>query len=80
MAGLERVDVVGLTDSGPGASPGVPFREMTLATKDPLGQIAAAAYLKVIVNLLQAHATFPPPHIVKGTTSIQIWYLAPSPN
>ena len=80
LAAKEQVDVVTFTDSGPGASPGVPFRQMSLATTDPLGKIAAAVYLKVIVTLLQAHATFPPPHISKGSTSIQIWYPAPSPN
>jgi hypothetical protein len=84
LVGAERIDVVGLTDSGPSASAGVPYRVMYLATKDPLGKIVAAAYLKVIQNLLQAHATFPAagvtPAMVNGQKVIQISYPAPSPN
>jgi len=80
LATLEPVDAVGFADSGPGASQGVPFRMMNLATTDPTGQKAAAAYLQVIKNLLQTHANFPPPHIISGSASIQIWYSAPSPN
>lgn len=84
LAVLERVDVVGFADSGPGASAGVPFRTMYLAEKDPLGQIAAAAYLKVIKNLLQAHANFPAAQVSQvslgGQNVVRVHYAAPSPN
>jgi hypothetical protein len=85
MASLEPVDVVGFADSGPGASAGVPFRQVALAETDPAASVAASAYLRAMLQLLQAHATFPAfthvGHVTlpDGTKVVQAEYAAPSP-
>ncbi len=84
MAHLEPVDVVGFSDSGPGASAGVPFRLMALGESDPAALVSASGYLQAMLHLLQAHATFPAfNHVGQATLSgqkvVEVEYAAPSP-
>jgi len=84
MATLEPVDIVGFADSGPGASAGVPFRLMALGESDPAAPVSGSAYLQAMLQLLQAHASFPAfSHVAQTTLSgqkvVQVEYAAPSP-
>jgi hypothetical protein len=85
LADSQPIDIIGFTDSGPGASPGVPFRAVDLSTADPNGGMSSAAYIDGIVRILKAHATFPPyQNVMKvtlpdGQVVAQVQYAAPSP-
>jgi hypothetical protein len=79
----ESVYIAGFVDSGPGASPGVPYRAAGLAETDPSGE-PSTSYLQTMVSVLEAHATFPAPQgtpltLPDGQTVLKIQYLAPSP-
>jgi hypothetical protein len=71
-----RVQVVSFGDSGPGASAGVPLRELTVLAPSP-------AYLGQLLSFL--HAQRPPllpvvsTHHVGAATDVQIEFTAPSP-
>ncbi len=80
------VDVVGFSNSGPGASTGVPFRTATLATTDPASALAGRAYLRWLGSvLLNRNPPFPPltrhrlVPLPDGQYVARIGYLAPSP-
>jgi hypothetical protein len=81
----QPIDVLGFTDSGPGAGPGIPLRAVDLSTTDPNGGMSSSAYLQGVVQVLRTHATFPPYQKVSrvtmpdGQTAIQVQYAAPSP-
>lgn len=80
----QPIDVLGFADSGPGASPGVPFRVVALAGTDPASGLTARQYLQQMGQLLNAHADFPAytkaePVKVDGQPAVQIEYAAPSP-
>lgn len=83
LANQEPIDILDFGDSGPGASPGVPFRTVDLAEMDP--GVSAQGYLPTIASVLKAHATFPlyqhvgPVTLADGQTAIEIQYSAPSP-
>jgi len=84
ITNLEPVDVVAFSDSGPGASAGVPFRLMALGESDPAALVSASEYLQAMLHLLQAHATFPAfNHVGQATLSgqkvVEVEYAAPSP-
>jgi hypothetical protein len=81
----EPVHILAFSDSGPEASPGVPFRVVDLAITGPgVGQ-NAAQYIATLRATLEAHANFPKwtsvgPHTMPdGTRAAQITYAAPSP-
>jgi hypothetical protein len=84
LADQQPIDIIGFTDSGPGASPGVPFRAVDLSTTDPNGGMSSAAYLQGIVQVLRTHATFPAYQKVSrvtladGQTAAQVQYAAPT--
>ncbi len=80
LAGQGPVSVAGFSDSGPGASPGVPMRAMALAS--PPG--AKSGYLTSLLALLHAQQ---PPYLasslslarVDGHQVVQVEFAAPSP-
>lgn len=81
----QPVDVLAFTDSGPGASPGIPFRQADLALTDPASGMSPSAYLQSMVRILKTHASFPaydkvgPGMLPDGQRVAQIEYAAPSP-
>ena len=84
LAQQQPIHVVAFSDSGPGASPGVPLREVDLAETNPAAGMSSAAYLQSMIRLLRAHATFPAfTHVgqqrVDGRTVVQFLYAVPSP-
>ena len=85
LADSQPIDIIGFTDSGPGASPGIPFRAVNLSTTDPNGGMSSSAYLQGIIRILKNHATFPPYKNVSkvtlpdGQVAAQVEYAAPSP-
>jgi hypothetical protein len=85
LAAKEPIDVLGFSDSGPEASPGVPFRIVDLAITEPGAGTRAPGYLQTLRETLQAHANFPvythvgPTKMPDGQTAVQIEYAAPSP-
>ena len=80
LAGEGRVDVVGFSDSGPGASPAVPLRVADLAS--PPG--VKSGYLRSVLALLRAQQA---PYLatslslarLDGREVIRIEFAAPSP-
>lgn len=79
LAVVEPLDVVGFTDSGPGASSGVPFRLMVLAANDPAATVSAQAYLQAMLNLLQAHGAHAIQTTLNGHNVVEVGYSAPTP-
>jgi hypothetical protein len=85
IATVEPVGVVDFADSGPGASAGVPFRLMALGATDPAASVSVSAYLQALLQVLQAHATFPAFDHARQTTLpdgqkvVEVEYDAPSP-
>ncbi len=85
LAAQQPIDVLAFTDSGPGASQGIPFRAVDLAVTDPASGLTAAQYLHSLAQLLNAHANFPaytkatPVMLPDGQRAAQIEYAAPSP-
>ena len=79
------IDILGFTDAGPGAGPGVPFREVALAATDPASGLSSSGYLQVLARVVTTHATFPAPHhagpvtLPSGQSVVEIVYTAPSP-
>jgi hypothetical protein len=81
----EPVHILEFSDSGPEASPGVPFRVVDLAITGPgVGQ-NAAQYIATLRATLLAHANFPKwttahrEQMPDGQFAAQITYSAPSP-
>ena len=78
----EPIHVLAFNDSGPGASPGIPFRVVDLAATDPAGGVSGS-YVQTLRQTLQAHANFPAwtsvhPHTMPdGQRAVQIEYAAP---
>jgi hypothetical protein len=86
LANRQPIDVLAFTDSGPGASPDIPFRAVDLAVTDPAASgMPPSEYLGSLRQLLLAHANFPaytkvgPVTLPDGQTAVQIEYAAPSP-
>jgi hypothetical protein len=85
LADSQPINILGFTDSGPGASPGIPFRAVDLSTADPPDGMSQSAYLQGMVQILKTHATFPAYQKVSrvtlpdGQTAAQVQYAAPSP-
>jgi hypothetical protein len=81
---VHRVDVIGVGDSGPGASAGVPLRMVQLSTlMDPGHPKQDAAYLKAVLSFLKAQQ---PPFRASvsvlpqgGGSVVQVQFAAPSP-
>jgi hypothetical protein len=85
VANQQPIHVVGFSDSGPGAAPGIPFRTIYLAETDPSAGMSPPAYLHSLVAALRAYATShagtkPMQYtLADGQTVIRIEYAAPSP-
>lgn len=85
LSAHEPVHVLAFSDSGPGASSGIPYRVVELAAIDPAAGMNASQYLGTLHRMLLAHANFPAwTHIhlqpmPDGTRAVQIEYAAPSP-
>ncbi len=85
LASQEPIDVLGFADSGPGASPGIPYRAVDLAESDPAAGLSGPTYLQSIAAILRAHANFPiynkvgQTMLADGQKAVQIEYDAPSP-
>jgi hypothetical protein len=78
------IDVLGFSDSGPGASPGIPFRVVDLAVSDPAAGMSEQPYVTTLASVLTRHATFPPYQKLEkvsydGQTAVQVQYTAPNP-
>jgi len=80
LAGQGPVSIVGFSDSGPGASPGVPLRAVALASPPA----AKSGYLTSLLALLHAAQ---PPYLASGLSQarvdghqvVRIEFAAPSP-
>jgi hypothetical protein len=68
LAAREPIDILAFDDSGPGASSGVPFREVDLALTVPAARMAPQEYIGTLRPILQAHSNFPPFKRVGPTT------------
>jgi hypothetical protein len=85
VASHQPIAVLAFSDSGPGASQGIPLRLVDLATTDPASGMTASAYVQSLGQLLNAHSSFPaytrarPVRLSDGQTAVQIEYAAPSP-
>ncbi len=60
LAAREPIDILAFDDSGPGASSGVPFREVDLAVAFPAARMSPQEYIGTLRPILQAHSNFPP--------------------
>ena len=68
LAGREPIDILTFGDSGPGASSGVPFREVDLAVAFPAARMSPQEYVGTLKPILLAHSNFPPFNGVGPTT------------
>jgi hypothetical protein len=83
LSDQQPIDVLAFTDSGPGASPGVPYRAVDLAISDPSAGMNSGQYFSSLHTMLLDHAHFPAytsitPTTVSGQTAAQIEYAAPA--
>ena len=82
---LSGVEIASFGDSGPGASPGVPFRAANFVATDLSAGETQQAYLQQMIAVLRAHVSFPPighatpVTLFNGQTAVGIMYFAPSP-
>jgi len=82
---LPAVKISAFGDSGPGASPGVPFRMANFVATDLSAALTPLEYQHELIGVLRANATFPPVWhatpitMFNGVTAVQIVYAAPSP-
>jgi len=82
---LSAVKIASFGNSGPGASPGVPFRAANFVATDLSAGETPAAYLQQMIAVLRAHASFPaishatPVTMANGQLAVGIMYFAPSP-
>jgi len=82
---LPGVKISAFGNSGPGASPGVPFRMANFVATDLSAQMTPLVYQHELIAVLRAAATFPPVWhatpitMFNGVTAVQIVYAAPSP-
>jgi hypothetical protein len=82
---LSGVKIASFGDSGPGVSPGVPFRAANFVATDLSAGETPQAYLQQMIAVLRAHASFPaiqhatPVTMANGLTAVGIMYFAPSP-
>ena len=60
LAGREPIDILEFDDAGPGASSGVPFREVDLAVAFPAARMSPQEYIGTLRPILKAHSNFPP--------------------
>jgi len=61
LSSQHSIDIAGFTDSGPGASRGVPFRVLELAMADPASGLVGKAYTGWLASvLLHPNPAFPP--------------------
>ena len=67
LAAREPIDILAFDDSGPGASSGVPFREVDLAVAFPAARMSPQEYIGTLRPILQAHSNFPPYNRVAPT-------------
>jgi hypothetical protein len=81
LADRQPIDVLGFTDSGPGASVGVPFRAMEIATTDTASTMTAQEYIQSLHQVLiaQTNAKLARVILPDGQVAVQIEYEAPSP-
>ena len=79
----EPIHVLAFSDSGPGASSGIPYRVVDLAITDPAVGMTAQQYLGTLRQTLIAHANFPaytkvgPTTMPDGQRAVQIEYAVP---
>ena len=80
-----QVRISAFNNSGPGASPGVPYRTANLVAVNLHVNEPASLYRQQMIALLRAHATFPPfshaqpVNLANGQIAVSITYPAPSP-
>jgi hypothetical protein len=83
LAEREPIDILAFDDSGPGASSGVPFREVDLAVTVPAARMTPQEYIGTLRPTLQAHSNFPPykrvgpTRMADGQLAAQIEYGVP---
>jgi hypothetical protein len=79
------IHVLGFADSGPGARPGAPFREVVLAVTDPASGMTQSQYTHSLAGLLNAHVGLAahgkasPTTLPGGLRAVEIWWQAPTP-
>ena len=82
---LPSVKIAAFSNSGPDASPGVPFRMANFVAVDLSAGEPTSAYFHQLIAVLRTAATFPPVWhatpitMFNGQTAVQIVYAAPSP-
>jgi len=82
---LPSVKISAFSDSGPDASPGVPFRMADFVAVDLSAGEPPSSYFHQLIAVLRTAATFPPVWhatpitMFNGQTAVQIVYAAPSP-
>jgi hypothetical protein len=85
LATMHRVSILAFSDSGPGASPGMPLRAADLAEAASRAGTADPAYVRSMVKILHAQGSpYVPAHIqtvrlAGGRAALRIEFAAPSP-
>jgi len=85
LARQTSVYILSFSDSGPGASPGVPLRTVDIATTDPSSGESGQMYLHLLRTALSGQGSFPPfAHVgpqtmASGQEAVQVIYDAPTP-
>jgi hypothetical protein len=82
---LPSVKIAAFSNSGPDATPGVPFRMANFVSVDLSAGEPPSSYFHQLIAVLRTAATFPPVWhatpitMFNGQTAVQIVYAAPSP-
>jgi hypothetical protein len=85
LSSQQPIDIVGFGDSGPGASPGAPFRAAELATTDSASSLGSGYVSWMGSVLLHPNTAYPAitdarlTNLADGTQVALIEYAAPSP-
>jgi hypothetical protein len=85
LATMHQVSILAFSDSGPGASPGMPLRAVDLAEAASRTGAADPAYVRSMIKILHAQGSpYVPAHtqtvrLAGGRAALRIEFAAPSP-